>query len=266
MAAIATSAETKGKQARIRGRLPDKKSINMALVGQKKTKISTAVLLIILILAAAAALAKFGVMDRLDAVNAAQLKVRNLRTELSDANAKLESFGELREKYAHYTQADMSKEELRRVERSDVVELLERVVLPVAALNEWSVNKNQLTFKVTMDTLQDTNLLIQSLNDEELVDFATMKSAVTNEIKNSPASASSGRGSQAGTSGEPGEETAEEAASEEAAESPEETGSPDGAAEEAEDGGAEGEEGAESKETPYTVTAQILVYLASKEG
>ncbi len=263
MAAIATSAETKGKQARVRGKLPDKKTINMALVGQKKTRISTAVLLIILILAAAAALAKFGVMDRLDAVNAAQAKVRSLRSELSDANAKLESFGELREKYAHYTQADMSKEELRRVERSDVVELLERVVLPVADLNEWSVSKNQLTFKVTMDTLQDTNLLVQSLNDEELVDFATMKSAVTNEIKNSPASAASASGSKAGTADEPAEGTSEEGSSEEAAESPEDAGTPDSASEEAWDADAES---TGSKETPYTVTAQILVYLASKEG
>ena len=61
MAAIATSAETKGKQARVRGKLPDKKTINMALVGQKKTRISTAVLLIILIIIFIIELAGIGI-------------------------------------------------------------------------------------------------------------------------------------------------------------------------------------------------------------
>ena len=247
MAAVA-STETKGKQARIRGKLPDKKSINMAVVGQKKTRLSTALLALILILVAAAAISKFAVMDRLEEVDRAESRVRSLRSELSAANAKLESFGELQEKYAHYTLSDFTSEELKRVERSDVVELIERIVLPEAELDSWVVKQNQLTLNVTMDTLQDTNLLAQKLNEDEMVEFATVKNAVTNELEKKEPEVKV----EENDAGETAAETAEEAASE--TEAPAEEGP-----------SAEGEN-EEAKELLYNVSAQIIVYLQLKEG
>lgn len=251
MAVATMNTETSGKKAKVRGKLPVKKSINMAAVGQKKTRVSTALLALILIIVAAAAIAKFAVMDRLDEVNAAEKKVRDLRTQLSAANAKIDSFGELQEKYAHYTLAGLNSEELSRVERSDVVELIERVVLPEAELNSWTVKQNQLTLNITMDTLQDTNELAQKLNEEEMVSFATVKNAVTNELeKEEPEPVAEGEGEAEG--GEAPEEAA----------SPEPPAEPEAPAE----GGQEGEE-EEEKELLYNVTAQIIVYLTPvKEG
>ena len=254
------------KANRVRGKLPAKKSINMAVVGQKKTRISTAILAVILILIAAAAIGKFLVMDRLNEVDREQQKVRELRNELSLANAKLDSFGELKETYAHYTFADMTGEELRRVERSDVVELIERVVLPAAELNSWNVKENQLILNVTLDTLQDTNLLAQLLNEEDMVEFATVKNAVTNEIKREePPVTEAAEGAEEGAEEAP----AEEAPAEEAEAPAEEAEAQEQPAEEGTEGGLEGEEEPEEeKELLYNVTAQIIVYLtiAEKEG
>lgn len=247
MAAATMNAETNGKKSKVRGKLPVKKTINMAAVGQKKTRASTAVLAVILILLVAVAVAKLAVMDRLDAVNAAEKRVRDLRAQLSAANAKIDSFGELQEKYAHYTLSGLNSEELNRVERSDVVDLIERVVLPEAELNSWTVKQNQLTLNITMDTLQDTNELAQRLNEEEMVSFATVKNAVTNELeKEEPKPAVEGEG------GEAAEETA-------APEAPAES-------EASAEGEQEGEE-EEEKELLYNVSAQIIVYLTTvKEG
>ena len=252
------------KAGKIRGKLPVKKSINMAVVGQKKTRVSTALLAIILILLVAAAISKFFVMDRFAEVAREQQKVRDLRNELSAANAKLDSFGELKETYAHYTFADMTSEEMRRVERSDVVELIERVVLPAAELNSWNVKQNQLTLNVTLDTLQDTNMLAQILNEEDMVEFATVKNAVTNELEKEEAPAISGDGIEGvPAEGAPAEEApAEEAPAEEVP--AEETEGEDQPAEG--EGETEGE--GEEKELLYNVTAQIIVYLTNveKEG
>lgn len=271
--AAAVKSDSK-KAGKIRGKLPVKKSINMAVVGQKKTRVSTAILALILILLVAAAISKFLVMDRFAEVEREEQKVRDLRNELSLANAKLDSFGELKNTYAHYTFADMTSEELRRVERSDVVELIERVVLPAADLNSWNVKQNQLTLNVTLNTLQDTNMLAQILNEEDMVEFATVKNAVTNEIKREPAPSVSGTSNaeapaeEAAEAEEPAEgEAAEEAPAEEA---PAEEGE---VPEEPAEGEAEGEtetegEPEEEKELLYNVTAQIIVYLtiAEKEG
>ncbi len=250
------------KSNRVRGRLPVKKSINMAVVGQKKTKISTAILAVILIIVAAAAIAKFLVMDRLAEVDREEQKVRDLRTQLSEANAKLDSFGELKEKYAHYTFADMNSEELQRVERSDVVDLIERVVLPEAELNSWDVKQNVLTLNVTLDTLQDTNMLAQLLNEDDMVEFATVKNAVTNEIKkDEPPVIVGAEGEEPAAEGEAAEEDpAEEAPAEEA---PVEEAPAEGEAEGAAEEGTE-----EEKELLFNVSAQIIVYLTivQKEG
>ena len=259
------------KSNRVRGRLPVKKSINMAVVGQKKTRITTTLLVLILILIAAAAIGKFLVMDRLAEVNREEQKVRDLRNELSMANAKLDSFGELKETYAHYTFADMTSEELRRVERSDVVELIERVVLPAAELNSWSVRENQLTLNVTLDTLQDTNLLAQVLKEEDMVEFATVKNAVTNEIKReeTPVIDEAAAGEDAAEA--PSEEGTDEGAPAEEVPSEEAPAEEAGAQEQPAEGENTGEvegEGEEEKELLYNVTAQIVVYLtiAEKEG
>ena len=251
------------KAGKIRGKLPVKKSINLAEVGQKKTRVSTALLAIILILLVAAAISKFFVMDRFAEVAREQQKVRDLRNELSAANAKLDSFGELKETYAHYTFSDMTAEEMRRVERSDVVELIERVVLPAAELNSWNVKQNQLTLNVTLDTLQDTNMLAQILNEEDMVEFATVKNAVTNELEKEEAPVASEEGVEGAEEGTPAEDVPpEEAPSEEApAEETEGQEQPDEG-----EGEVEGE--GEAKELLYNVTAQIIVYLTNveKEG
>lgn len=257
------------KANKIRGKLPVKKSINMAVVGQKKTRVSTALLAIILIILVAGAIGKFFVMDRFAEVDREEQKVRDLRNELSMANAKLDSFGELKETYAHYTFADMSSEELSRVERSDVVDLIERIVLPAAELNSWNVRQNQLTLNVTLDTLQDTNMLAQILNDDDMVEFATVKNAVTNEIKKEPAPAVTGEGvegSEAPSEENPSEEVPDAGVPANEAEPQEQTAENDGASAETE-GEGEGEV-EEEKELLYNVTAQIIVYLtnAAKEG
>ena len=239
------------KSRKIRGKLPVKKSINLALVGQKKTRVSTAILAIILILLVAAAFSKYFVMDRLAEVEREQRKVRDLRNELSAANAKLDSFGELNETYAHYTFSDMTAEEMRRVARSDVVELIERVVLPAAKLNSWDIKQNQLTINVTLDTLQDTNMLAQLLNEEEMVEFATVKNAVTNELTKEELPSEAGEKAPAEEAPETGEAPASEEA--EGQELPSE---------------GEGETGGSEKELLYNVTAQLVVYLLNieKEG
>ena len=212
----------------------------------------------------AGAIGKFFVMDRFAEVDREEQKVRDLRNELSMANAKLDSFGELKETYAHYTFADMSSEELSRVERSDVVDLIERIVLPAAELNSWNVRQNQLTLNVTLDTLQDTNMLAQILNDDDMVEFATVKNAVTNEIKKEPAPAVTGEGVEGSEA--PAEENPAEEAPANEAEPQEQPSEGEGTPAETE---GEGEsETAEEKELLYNVTAQIIVYLtnAAKEG
>ena len=180
-AAVLNPGTAKKKNKASRGKLPVKRSINLIGVGEKRIKVGVALPAIILILIAAAALSKFGVVDRMIAVSNAEREVSRLRGELNDAYRTLEGYGELSEEYAHYTVTGMTNEELTRVDRGDVVELIQRVILPTTTSGTWALTGNQLSLSITGQTLQEINLLVQSLNEEELVDFCTVKTAATDD-------------------------------------------------------------------------------------
>ncbi len=171
----------KKKKGAARGKLPAKRSINLVGVGEKPIQVSVALPAIILIILAAAAFSKFGVIDRMMALSRAQQEVSRLRTELTQAYATLEGFGELAEEYAHYTYSGMTNEELTRVDRVLVVDLVQRIITPEKFYGSWTVSGNQLSISITGSTLQDINLLVQALNEDDLVDFCTVRTAATTD-------------------------------------------------------------------------------------
>ena len=169
---------TKGKKVP-RTRLPAKRSINLAQVNVKRINWWAAAPLILLIVAAAVAFGKFAVADRFAAVSAARAEVRSLQTQLDEGYAKIEAYGDLNERYAHYTYSGMTKEELERVDRVEVMELLRRGVLSKMSLDTWSVSGNVLTLSVSGKTLQEINMMMQSLLTEDMVDYCSVSTAQT---------------------------------------------------------------------------------------
>ena len=177
--AVGTLSKSTKKNSQKTVRMPVKQTINLVGVGAKPIKAYVALPAILLIIAAAALLSKFAVVDRFMAVSAAESQVVALRAELSAANQKLAGFGELNEKYAHYTYSGMTQEELNRIERSEVISLIQRVVLPSVVVDSWSVSANQLSMNIVGSSLQTINLLAQALNDEPIVDYCTVRTAAT---------------------------------------------------------------------------------------
>ena len=159
------------------GKMPAKQTINMAVVGYKPHKPYIIIPVILVILAVLAAACKFGILDRLDEVNKAEAEVAQRQTMLNLSKAKLASYDDVIEKYAHYTYSGMTEEELNRVDRSKIISLLQDEVIPNVILENWSLAGNQLTMNILAPTLQDVNLLIQQLNQCEIVDFSTVRSA-----------------------------------------------------------------------------------------
>ena len=164
-----------------RGPLPTKKSINFASVGEKPIRYGLLIPLLIVVIAAAVLLAKFAVIDRLNALADERAEAARLRQEIADGYRKIDSYGELTEQYAHYTFSDMTEEELTRASRLEVVDLISRVVLPSADISAWEVKGNELTLTLTGNTLQEINLIAQSLEKEEIVDFCTVTTAATRD-------------------------------------------------------------------------------------
>ena len=232
-----------------RGKMPTKQTINMAVVGAKPFRFLIAIPISLVILIAAAAIAKYAVLDRLNEATEAEGEVAQLQNVLNLSKAKLASYEDVMEKYAHYTYSGLNAEELNRVDRSKIINLLQEEIIPNVILENWFVSGNQLTMNILAPTLQDVNMLAQQLNQKDIVDFATVRSASTVEVKYDEDPAAQ----------EP--ETTEPAEGEPAGTAPEET-------EPAETETAEtepGEEESEEEEVEMDVAAQLIVYLSEKE-
>jgi len=159
--------------------LPDKKTINLALVGKKGIDLRIAIPAIILIIAAAVLISKFAVIDRFAKVTAAEREVAAIQKQIDDGYEQIAGYGELAELYAHYTYSDMTEEELNRADRVVAYDMLIRLVLPKATINSWSIKDNTMTVSLSGNTLQEINLIAQQLMEESNVDYCTVTAAAT---------------------------------------------------------------------------------------
>ena len=173
-----------GRKSRGKVNLPVKRTINLIDLTKNSINLKLAIPGIILIILGAGFLSKYAVADRLLAMYRAQSAAASAQRELDAAYDELGSFGDLLDRYAHYTYSGMTAEELSRVDRTLIVDLIQRLILPEATLGAWSVNGNELTVNITGNNLQEINLIIQKLETDPLVDFCKVTTAVKNERRN----------------------------------------------------------------------------------
>ena len=162
-----------GKHAKI----PEKTSINLIIVDESKVQAKTAIPLIIIIVVLAVLFSKFLVIDRLVAMSNAAGKVAQLQTDLQSAYDAAASFGELEDKYAHYTWSGMNDEEKARVDRVRVMKVVEEILTTGDTSKNWTVTGNVLTVQVTGGSLQEMNKLAQKLEKNKYVDRCVITTA-----------------------------------------------------------------------------------------
>lgn len=171
------STAPRGKRAR--GHMPTKKDINLAVIGEQHMNVLVALPAVLLILLLAALFSKFLVYDRLMEVEAARREVAQLQNQLDAGYEELSDYAELSELYAHYTFSGMTAEERERIDRVEVLSLIDRLILPQAGVQNLTVTGNQMTLNMSGNTLQEINLLVQKLEADPLVDFCAVTTAVS---------------------------------------------------------------------------------------
>jgi hypothetical protein len=181
---LAFGKKSEKKAGGKRGKLPVKRSINLAMTDEKPVNLKVGVPAFILILVAAFAFGKFAVADRLLEVSRAEAEVAALRSELNAAYDRLNSFGELTEIYAHYTYSGMTQEEISRADRASAIALIRRVILPRGQVSNWTLSGNVLTLNFVCDDLRVVNRTVQDIESDPHVNFCTVNTAATNDNYN----------------------------------------------------------------------------------
>ena len=179
---MAVAVKNSKKKGNVKRRqMPTKRSINLAVLSEKKTHFGLLIPGILLILVVAAAFSKFLVIDRLAEVDAARAEVNRLQMKIDQGYEELAGFDDLADLYAHYTYSGFTQEELNRSDRVEVLRLIRSVVLPRTEVSSWTLSGNTLTINLNGETLQDINLLVQQLEAEDIVDFCTVNTANTRD-------------------------------------------------------------------------------------
>ena len=178
---MAFGKKAENKAGGKRGKLPTKRSINLAMSDEKPVNFKIGIPAMILILLAAFAFGKFAVADRLVAVSRAEAQVSALQNELNAAYDKLNSFGELTELYAHYTYSGMTQDEISRADRGSVIAMIRRLILPRGEVTSWTLSGNTLTVNMTVQDLRTVNRTVQDIESDEHVSFCSVNTAATTD-------------------------------------------------------------------------------------
>ena len=171
------------RPAAFHGRIPTKTEINFAQVGVKRVRWWVLLPGVLLVLVVLAAFTKFLGLDKLAEVTTAQTEAAQVHAQLDACNERIGKYGELNDLYAHYTYSGMTEEELGRVDRVAVMELLERVVFPRTQVSTWTLNGNQLSMQIEGNTLQEINVTVQKLLEDDLVSYCEVNTAATTDSR-----------------------------------------------------------------------------------
>ena len=171
--------------------MPVKRSINLVLIDEKKIKPIKALPGIVLIVALAVVFSKYMVMDRLMAMSQASSKVTSVQSSLTKASEALKAYEGVEDVYAHMTDRDMSPEELSRVDRVKVLDMVSEY-LSFKTARSWSVSGNIMTVDVIGKTLESLNQLARKVEQSPIVDTCVITTAQKDMDKGS----SVGRSSQ----------------------------------------------------------------------
>lgn len=161
--------------------LPTKRTINLAESDQKKVNLLKAIPLALIIIAAAVLFSKFAVIDRLNAMYEAEEAAARSHRQLEKGYEQIDSYGDLTEIFEHYTYRGMTDAEKKRINRVEVIEMVERVVYQKADVDGFKINGNKLVLLIRDKDLRGANVIAQELLEEEMVDFCTVTEVKTSD-------------------------------------------------------------------------------------
>ena len=162
-----------------KGKLPSKTTINLVQKDAKSINWLIAIPAIIVIIAVAALIAKVAVVDRLAELEAIRNENASIQRRIDEYNAQILSYADVQEEYYHYTYTGMNSEERNRTDRVEIIELMDKYVLPKSNVDSWTIYGNVLTTTMSDISLKVANEIVADIESDPLVNYCTLTTATT---------------------------------------------------------------------------------------
>ncbi len=157
---------------------PAKRAMNLMLREKKPFRPSRWIPGVLAVLLLAGLFGKYAVYDRFAALNRAEAELRENREALAAAWDACAGYGEVEDRYAHYSYAGFDRS---IADRLDVMALLERRVFPVCPVTRLSVSGKTVSMTLTGLSLSRLSQLAAELEAEPLVASATVSTTGYND-------------------------------------------------------------------------------------
>ncbi len=173
-----------GKKGKGKAGYPNKQYINI-LDGMKSDENRTLeILFFIVFLIALAAFTKFGVIDKIAQMSAAEAAYNDMQRQITELKEQNADYEEVKKDYSHYGMGYLDDSEILLVDREDVLDLLDKYVLKNADIKTLNVTDNTVTLTVEKTRLNAISSIVKELEADPDVAFVTVNVAGTDRDVN----------------------------------------------------------------------------------
>lgn len=165
-------------------KLPTKTRINLAKRESRKKDMITLGVGIVLIAGLSAAVAKFAVIDQLDRLSQAEGAYNAVHVQYVAMQQAVADYPNVEERYRTYSRSWMLSGDtngLARVDRADVLDLVEARLLPYGRINTLSLRDSVMVGSMSGMNLSQISAMFERLQTEKIVASASLNMASTEE-------------------------------------------------------------------------------------
>ena len=165
-------------------KLPTKTRINLAKRESRKKDMITLGVGIVLIAGLSAAVAKFAVIDQLGRLSQAEGAYNAVHVQYVAMQQAIADYPNVEERYRTYSRSWMLSGDtngLARVDRADVLDLVEARLLPYGRINTLSLRDSVMVVSMSGMNLSQISAMFERLQTEKIVASASLNMASTEE-------------------------------------------------------------------------------------
>lgn len=160
---------------------PAKTTVNLVVREKTWGSPSRAIPLFVLFMLFLAGFVKFGVVDALARMNAAQNSLGQISAELSGYIEYNEDYNEVKEQYSRHFSDYLNEEEVMLQNRVKVLKMLEEDVMNRADVVSISIRDNTCRVVINRVTLDIVSDIVADLEENPLVQYITVSTASTQQ-------------------------------------------------------------------------------------
>ena len=174
-----TALKTKGKNMKI----PSKRTMNF-VHHESSFNPARMIPVILVLIIVAGVLVKFGIIDPTSQKMAAYDDLAAKQEELASLNAALSSYDKVAYDYGRYSYGWMNEKEIGLLNRMDILKMVEDLIVPNCNIENIAITDNVMTMNIHGLTLQQASDMVMVLENDRLVQSATVYNAVADEAVN----------------------------------------------------------------------------------